>query len=251
MLKVAREPWVDAMRALALLGVFLINGLGYAFSPDYPLQVGPPQPIDSFWASAALGLVIALVQGKAWSLLSFLFGYSLCAMSLGNRRHNVNSLKALHRRYLKLFLIGVFHGVFLYFGDILTTYGLCGLLASKWALARPAHLIKIWKYLSWLVGMITLLIIGSAVYGSVVDVSSLAGKLEIATLDRFGNRSSFTKFLELNSISFVWQQLYSIFFFLPFVLWCCVTGILARRFKLLSINRRSMEFWQKSSSFVM
>jgi uncharacterized protein len=74
MLKTAREPWVDAMRALALLGVFLINGLGYAFSPNYPLQVGPPQPIDSIWASAALGSVIALAQGKAWSLLSFLFG---------------------------------------------------------------------------------------------------------------------------------------------------------------------------------
>ncbi len=246
MLKVAREPWVDAMRALALLGVFLINGLGYAFFPDYPLQVGPPQPIDSFWASAALGLIIAMVQGKAWSLLSFLFGYSLCAMSLDNRRRNVNNLKALHRRYLKLLLIGVFHGVFLYFGDILTTYGLCGLLASRWSLARPAHLIKIWQYLSWLIGMITLLIISSVAYGFIADGSTLASKLEIATLVRFSNRSSVTNFLELNSISFGWQQLYSIFFFLPFVLWCCVTGIVAKRFKLLGNNRRSMEFWRKN-----
>jgi uncharacterized protein len=246
MLKVAREPWVDAMRALALLGVFLINGLGYAFSPNYPLQVGPPQPIDSFWASAALGIVIALVQGKAWSLLSFLFGYSLCAMSLGNRKLNKNNLTALQRRYLKLFLLGVFHGVFLYFGDILTTYGLCGLLASKWVLARPAHLIKIWKYLSWLVGMIAFLVMGAVVYSNFFDASTLAPTLEIATLERVSHRITFTNFLKLNSISFVWQQLDSIFFFLPLVLWCCVTGILARRFNLLSINRRSKEFWQRN-----
>jgi uncharacterized protein len=167
-------------------------------------------------------------------------------MSLRHRTLNQNSVKALHRRYVKLFLVGVFHGVFLYFGDILSTYGLCGLLASKWASSRPTPLFKIWKYLSWLIGMIALLVIGSVAYWVIADGSTLASKLDIATLDRFSNRRSFTHFLELNSISFLWQQLDSIFFFLPLVLWCCVTGILARRFKLLGINRRSIEFWQKN-----
>jgi uncharacterized protein len=241
-----REPWVDAARALALLGVFLVNGLGYAFSPYYPLQIGPPQPIDSTWANLAGSAVIFLLQGKAWSLLSFLFGYSLCAVALHSRRISVNPVNRLQRRYAKLLLLGVIHGFFIYFGDILTVYGLCGLLAARWALEPRKLLLARCKFLSKAVGVLIVLSIGSAVFSFLYGSYATQPAKDIFATNRFGNLSDFRSFFELNSVSYLWQILDSLFFFLPYVLWCCMAGILARRFKLLSANSLSSKFWQKT-----
>jgi uncharacterized protein len=246
MIKTVREPWVDAARALALLGVFLVNGLGYAFSPYYPLQIGPPQPIDSPWANIAGSAVIFLLQGKAWSLLSFLFGYSLCAIALHSRRININPVHRLQRRYSKLLLLGVVHGFFVYFGDILTVYGLCGLLAARWALEARNILLARWKLLSKIVGVLIVFTIGSTILSFPYGNYATQFATDVFSTNRFGNLSDFQSFFELNSVSYVWQLLDSLFFFLPYVLWCCVAGILARRFKLLSANLIAKKFWQKT-----
>jgi uncharacterized protein len=246
MIKTVREPWVDAARALALLGVFLVNGLGYAFSPYYPLQIGPPQPIESTWANIVGSAVIFLLQGKAWSLLSFLFGYSLCAIALHSRRININPINRLQRRYTKLLLLGVIHGFFVYFGDILTVYGLCGLLAARWALEPRKILLARWKFLSKVVGVLIAFSIGSAIFSLLYGSYATQSAVDISATNRFGNLSDFQSFFELNSVSYLWQLLDSLFFFFPYVLWCSVTGILARRFKLLSANSISNKFWQKT-----
>jgi uncharacterized protein len=246
MTKTAREPWVDAARALALLGVFLVNGLGYAFSPYYPLQIGPPQPIDSISANIAGSTVIFLLQGKAWSLLSFLFGYSLCAVALHCRRVNINPVNHLQRRYAKLLLLGVIHGFFIYFGDILTVYGLCGLLAARWALEPRKKLLARWKLMSKIVAALMMLSIGSGIYNFLFGSYPSETFITIDSANRLGNLSGLQKFFELNSVSYLWQLFDSLFFFLPYVLWCCIAGILARRFKLLGNNSIAKKFWQKT-----
>jgi uncharacterized protein len=246
MIKTTREPWVDAARALALLGVFLVNGLGYAFSPFYPLQIGPPQPIDSIWANIAGSTVIFLLQGKAWSLLSFLFGYSLCALALHSRRIKTDPVNRLQRRYAKLLFVGVLHGFFVYFGDILTIYGLCGLLATRWALEPRRILLARWKLLSKMVAGLITLSLCSAVYSFLYGSYTPPYAVDTTATNRFGNINDFQNFFELNSVSYLWQQLDSLFFFLPYVLWCCIAGILARRFKLLGANPIAQKFWQKT-----
>jgi uncharacterized protein len=244
MAKIEREPWVDAARALALLGVFLVNGLGYTYSPYYPLQIGPPQPIDSTWANIVGGVVIFLIQGKAWSLLSFLFGYSLCAIALRSRRRGINPINRLYRRYGKLLLLGVLHGFFIYFGDILTIYGLCGLLASHWALAPRTKLVSVWRFFSKIIIAIVVLTMSSGIYSFLYGSYASDSGFDITSANRFGNLSGVQNFFELNSVSYLWQQFDSLFFFLPFVLWCCLAGVLARRYKLLSANAIAKKFWQ-------
>ncbi len=246
MAKIEREPWVDAARALSLLGVFLVNGLGYAYSPYYPLQIGPPQPIDSIWANIVGAVVIFLLQGKAWSLLSFLFGYSLCAMALKSRRRGINPVNRLQSRYGKLLLLGVLHGFFIYFGDILTIYGLCGLLASRWALAPRTKLFKVWRFFSKIIVALVVITMCSGIYSFLYGSYATDFGFDITSNNRFGNLSGFQNFFELNSVSYLWQQFDSLFFFLPFVMWCCIAGLLARRFKLLSANLVAKRFWQKT-----
>jgi uncharacterized protein len=244
MANVEREPWVDAARALALLGVFLVNGLGYAYSPYYPLQIGPPQPIDSVWANLAGSAVIFLVQGKAWSLLSFLFGYSLCSIALKSRRRGINPVNRLQARYGKLLLLGVLHGFFIYFGDILTIYGICGLLVSRWVLAPRTKLLKVWKFFSKIIIAIVILTMSSGIYSLLNGSYTADTGFDTTSANRFGNLNGFRNFFELNSVSYLWQQFDSFFFFLPFVMWCCLAGVLARRYKLLSANAVAKKFWQ-------
>jgi uncharacterized protein len=90
----------------------------------------------------------------------------------------------------------------------------------------------------------TLLIIGS-VYSYSANRFIGEATLNISTLERFSTITNVVDFFTLNSISFAWQQLDSIFFLIPLVLWCCVAGILARRFHLLTQNRRAKAFWQR------
>jgi uncharacterized protein len=239
----AREPWVDALRALAVLGVFIVNGLGYAFMPAYPLQIGPPQPIDSSAALAAHGWVVAVVQGKAWPLLSFLFGYSLCSIALSARVRGQKVQTVLRRRYVKLLVIGLLHGCVVYFGDILTMYAVGGLLMGHWALDKPAQLLKMWRRTSVVIALMVFIYAFSALttWFPASDAKSL--NLNYNNLERFGNIVTPFEFLALNASSYLWQQLNSFVGFLPFVLWTGIAGILARRFQLLGQATFARHFW--------
>nr|WP_315231466.1 hypothetical protein [uncultured Albidiferax sp.] len=234
-----REPWVDALRALALLGVFVVNMVGYAQTPDYPLPIGAPQPADSLLAQVLHGLLLALVQGKAWPLLCFLFGYSLCALALQTRARGQPVGRLLRARYGKLLCVGLLHGSLVYFGDILTAYAVCGLVAAGWASARPARLLRIWRRLTLLV---VVLLLGNGVLlwqwkDGVYPPYSEADSL-VAT-------EGLQSFIALNASSYLEGQIGSLTAFFPLLLWLTVTGMLARRFRLLGSRRAARQFWAR------
>lgn len=233
-----REPWVDALRALALLGVFIVNLVGYAQAPDYPFPVGGPVPVDAPWAQAIHGLLLALVQGKAWPLLCFLFGYSLCTLGLRARAqgHPVRAL--LRTRYRKLLCIGIAHGSLVYFGDILTAYAVCGLVAAGWSTVRPARLLRIWRNLTLLV--LALLLGFGALLWMGNDVASTA-----ASTDGPIAANGLRAFLALNASTYLEFQISAAFLFFPILLWLTVAGILARRLRLLGQRRYARRFWTR------
>ena len=242
---VSREPWVDALRVLAVLGVFIVNAMGYPFAPDYPVQAGAPQPADSTTAIVINGLLIAFVQSKAWPLLTFLFGYSLCSIALQSRAKGWVARDVLRLRYWKLLLVGVLHGALIYFGDVLTVYALCGLVAARWALLRPAQLLKVWK-------TVTIFFIISTVIYALLAVALLffqyspadASALAIQTKTTLFAAPDIVTLLALNMRTYFGNWL-EVIIFLPFVFWLTVAGILARRFQLLSNRRFAQWFWAK------
>lgn len=123
-----RVAVVDALRALALLPVVVINWVGYPALPDAgPLS--PPSPPDSAAALSLSWLLHALIAGKGISLLAFLFGYS---QSLSQGR-TPQDLARRRQRIRKLLMLGMAHGCLLYMGDILTVYAVCGALLALWA----------------------------------------------------------------------------------------------------------------------
>ncbi len=128
----SRIAVVDALRALALMPVVIVNWVGYPALPDAgPLS--PPSPVDSPLAQALSFLLHALVAGKGISLLAFLFGYS---QALSQRSRSETARAHRRQRLQRMAVLGLLHGCLLYMGDILTTYAVCGWVMLGWMSRR-------------------------------------------------------------------------------------------------------------------
>lgn len=124
---------VDALRALALLPVLVVNLASFQVSDPQALLA--PSPADSGLAWLLVWLVSALLLGKGVTLLNFLLGYSL---TLG---------RDPERRARRLLFLGLLHGFLLFYGDILSSYALAGLMAWRLRRARLRGLIR--RALGW------------------------------------------------------------------------------------------------------
>ncbi|MGW0545869.1 DUF418 domain-containing protein [Streptomyces altiplanensis] len=134
---------VDALRGFALLGILLVNSLTMA--GPYGLVGGRPAGTAD---SVALWLVQFLAQSKFYLLFSFLFGYSFTLQAASAERAGARFGPRTMRRLLGLFVLGALHAVFLYVGDILTTYALLGLIlfAARRATPEGAYRAALWVW---------------------------------------------------------------------------------------------------------
>lgn len=122
-----RTEWLDALRGFALLGILLFNIdalSGYAFlAPQARAQLAwnAIDPQLDF-------LLLALVQGKFYSLFSFLFGLGF-ALQLRRAQSLGASVQPMFKRRMAWLLVfGLVHAVFIWWGDILSVYALFGFL---------------------------------------------------------------------------------------------------------------------------
>ncbi|WP_239126832.1 DUF418 domain-containing protein [Asanoa siamensis] len=121
-----RIAGVDALRGLALLGIFVVN-IAY-FASGYPFHLVPDPQYASGLEMLLPRLVDVLVTMKAYLVFSFLFGYSFTLQMDSAARRGVEFTPRFLRRLAGLFAIGLVHAVLLFQGDILTTYALLGLV---------------------------------------------------------------------------------------------------------------------------
>ncbi|MDG6108312.1 DUF418 domain-containing protein [Dactylosporangium aurantiacum] len=127
----ARLPVVDALRGLALLGILLVNMTLFKSAPS--IEHLAATAIDGPWDRAAAVLVKVLGEGKFIGLFSLLFGFGVA--TLAARR------ASYLRRLAALGAIGAAHLVLVWFGDILTTYALVGLVLLAFVGRRPRTLL--------------------------------------------------------------------------------------------------------------
>lgn len=121
-----RIALVDGLRGFALLGILIVN-ITY-FSTAYLRDLGLPDPQATSWLDDATQWMMALLfEYKFYILFSFLFGYSFVLQMLSAERQGKSFGRRMLRRLLGLFVIGSLHAVFLWHGDILTTYAVVGL----------------------------------------------------------------------------------------------------------------------------
>lgn len=118
---------IDAVRGFAVLGILLMNivGMGLpAFAYIDPTYAGGATGAD-FWTWAVNNV---LTDGKMRALFTMLFGASAVLIAERAEGGQLGPAQTHYRRMFWLFAIGMAHAYLLWWGDILVTYALAGLL---------------------------------------------------------------------------------------------------------------------------
>ncbi|MBG6215751.1 uncharacterized protein IWX75_000188 [Arthrobacter sp. CAN_A6] len=128
---------LDALRSFALLGILMVNV--WYFADPWTLS-GSPDPTSSGQDTFVRFLVTALFEAKFYLLFSFLFGYSFVLQWASALDASAPVVSRTLRRLGFLAVLGILHGILLFYGDILLTYALLGciLLATRAAGPRAA-----------------------------------------------------------------------------------------------------------------
>jgi uncharacterized protein len=114
---------LDALRGFALLGILLVNLYYLSGYRYFPRNGFVTVTTDEF----GLSLTNLLVQGKFYSLFSFLFGLGFAIQMNRISKTGKRFLPVYLRRLAILFFIGLIH-TFIWHGDILTVYALAAIL---------------------------------------------------------------------------------------------------------------------------
>lgn len=238
----SRNLFADALKALALLGVFLVNGMGYFSAPENPAPLGSALPAHSAISVAAHAMVFTLFAGKALPMLAFLFGHSLGLLAKRMRCAPRGARTALDARYRRLLLVGVLHGSLLYFGDVLTAYAICALWVSRWLNLSTRLLVRKLLTFGWIAVVIWL-----------VSVSTNYSFLGHPSLGDWVNKPNFStttgigRWFGLNITAYVSLCL-DMIFYLPQLMALTLAGMVCARLNLLQPHRSlSQRVWRHPS----
>jgi uncharacterized protein len=118
---------IDIIRGLALFGVLIVNILGDFRLPllehilkRYAGLEGADRVVEI--------LAAGVLEFKAITIFSFLFGAGIAIQMERASAHNVNARYFLARRLGWLLVLGAMHLLLIWNGDILALYALCGVL---------------------------------------------------------------------------------------------------------------------------
>ncbi len=124
------------------MGILLMNIISFALPMSAyvnPLAYGHGGPADL----AAWAIAFVLVEGKMRGLFSLLFGASLLLVIDRADAKGQNGTQRHLRRMAWLFVIGMLHYWFIWDGDILGLYALCGTAALLFRHLPPRHLARL------------------------------------------------------------------------------------------------------------
>lgn len=117
---------LDFLRGIALLGICLAN------FPEFALYTFQSSDVVVAMPTAGIDKIVKYIQyifidGKFYTLFSLLFGIGFSIILSNSVKNNRNGLRVFYRRMVVLLLIGLFHLLCLWAGDILILYAFLGL----------------------------------------------------------------------------------------------------------------------------
>jgi uncharacterized protein len=118
---------LDVLRGFALFGILVVNIQVFAMIFAALMNRTAFGDLTGFNYLAAL-FTYVLAEQKFMTLFSLLFGAGILMMA-GNLESRGSKPAGTHyRRMGVLILIGLMHGLLLWYGDILFSYGICGMI---------------------------------------------------------------------------------------------------------------------------
>lgn len=129
---------VDALRAVALLGIVIVNAAAYRRGVGPNLAAGGGR-VGGQVDGLTVGLS-ALAEGRFYPLFSLLFGWGFAVQDARSRVRGRSVAGPWLRRCGVLLVLGVAHALLLFDGDILTTYAVLGVALLAVRSLRPVWL---------------------------------------------------------------------------------------------------------------
>lgn len=117
---------LDGLRGFALLGILIVN-INFFNESLMAISLGG-LPVEGSLNETIKTVSALFVEGKFILLFSFLFGYGAIILYSNAEVAKRKFTPMFIRRMLALLFFGVLHGIFIWHGDVLTSYALMGLL---------------------------------------------------------------------------------------------------------------------------
>ncbi len=149
-----RYESLDAIRGIAVMGILAMNIVAFAlpFSAYVnPYAGGPVGNLDL----ATWFFNFVFVDSKMRGLFSMLFGASTLLVIQGAEASGRSAAESHYSRMVWLAIFGLIHFYFIWFGDILSLYAVCGLLLYAFRNASVKALL-IWAAFFFLVALVLL-----------------------------------------------------------------------------------------------
>ena len=154
-----RIATLDIVRGVAVMGILAMNIVAFAHPPAAymnPLAYGAERAVDM--ASYAFSFIF--IDGKMRGLFSFLFGASMLLVIQRAQASGAGGASIHYRRMAVLLIFGLLHFYLIWYGDILVTYALVGMVAFAFRASSPRKLI------GWAVALIGVQLCCSQVWHS-------------------------------------------------------------------------------------
>jgi uncharacterized protein len=203
---------LDVLRGLAVCGILIGNMQwfsGYGMMPESVAEQSP------FADQVTHFLVHFFVEGKFYSIFSFLFGFGF-ALQIA-RAEERGDLKAslFKRRLFWLLVIGLVHAYLLWAGDILSIYALMGFLLILFRRKTNGALLK-WAFVLLAIPILTYILL-YVLFAAFVQPESLA-KLDAAKIDMWNSavktvpQSSYLQILAGYNLNYIVGRYLGLFF---------------------------------------
>ena len=133
---------LDVIRGFALLGILIANMAMFS-SPAAYFEVLGKNMWTGCWDTTASSFINLLIQGKFYTMFSFLFGLGFVIFFERAKAKTTKPKLLFHRRLFILLLIGLAHAFLIWHGDILVSYALLGFLLPLFFNRQPKTIL-IW-----------------------------------------------------------------------------------------------------------
>ncbi|PYS49257.1 MAG: hypothetical protein DMF68_10640 [Acidobacteria bacterium] len=233
---------IDVLRGLAVCGI-LIGNLqwfsGYGMMPPILQRQSPlSDQVTHF-------LVHFFVEGKFYSIFSFLFGFGFALQIARAEERGDTKASLFKRRLFWLLIIGLVHAYLLWAGDILTIYALMGFLLILFRRKTDGALLK-WALILIVIPILTYILL-YILFIALVPPETLA-KLGAAQMDMWNDsvrtvpQSSYLQIISGYNLNYILGRYASLILEmrLPKILAMFLLGLYAYRrrfFQNLSSNK--------------
>jgi uncharacterized protein len=154
-----RSHIIDALRGVALFGILAVNIQSAAWSVGGP-SLGEFDTASTVADYVAVVFTAFFLEFKFYPVFCFCFGYGFAVQACGWKRRGEDATKRFARRMGFMLILGVLHGVLLWFGDILARYGLAGFVLARYINEGPRALLRRVKF--WLLVSLATAILSTA-----------------------------------------------------------------------------------------